>query len=374
MRKSWSVIAALLALAFAYYVAQNEPYAQEFQAKDVAVAKPETDSHELGFDRTEVWFPSGGLQCHAWLYTPKDPPNNGAPVVVMGHGFGAQKDFGLEPYARDFANNGIAAFAFDYRHWGGSQGKPRHLIEVPKQQEDWFAALDFVLAGGINKAVQEYVVDPSKLAIWGSSFAGGHVIAVASTYHAKDKISAAISQVPYSDGVHSLPAILMQKGPVWALKLTANALKDMARNLVGMPRHYMPILDETIAEKKRKSFAKSGQTPILGTSECNNYWDLIPEQALGGWQNKVPATIGLTFPMYRPVVYASGVKAPTLGIYADGDSLCPVKGVKAMFAKIPTAEMRHLLGGHFDAYPGMAAFDQVVTWEREFLVKHLLGN
>jgi poly(3-hydroxybutyrate) depolymerase len=46
------------------------------------------------YSRTTVFFDSQGVACHAWLYQPKhttEPP----PMIVMAHGLGAQKDFGL---------------------------------------------------------------------------------------------------------------------------------------------------------------------------------------------------------------------------------------------------------------------------------------
>jgi hypothetical protein len=36
----------------------------------------------------------------------------------MAHGFGAERTFGLEPFAERFARAGLAAFLFDYRCFG----------------------------------------------------------------------------------------------------------------------------------------------------------------------------------------------------------------------------------------------------------------
>lgn len=46
------------------------------------------------YSRKTVYFESHGTNCHAWLYQPKhttEPP----PLIIMAHGLGAQKDFGL---------------------------------------------------------------------------------------------------------------------------------------------------------------------------------------------------------------------------------------------------------------------------------------
>ena len=46
----------------------------------------------------------------------------GAPVVVMGHGFGGTKDSGLEPFADRLSRAGLDVLAFDYRGFGASEG------------------------------------------------------------------------------------------------------------------------------------------------------------------------------------------------------------------------------------------------------------
>src|SRR5215469_13129293 len=93
-------------------------------------------------ERVEVWFPSGGEQCAAWLYLPDGPPKP-RPLVVMGHGLGADREMGLDRYARRFASAGIAALAFDYRFFGASGGEPRQRIDIGKQREDWHSAIAF---------------------------------------------------------------------------------------------------------------------------------------------------------------------------------------------------------------------------------------
>jgi fermentation-respiration switch protein FrsA (DUF1100 family) len=58
--------------------------------------------------RSEVDFMSHGSRCAAWLYLPTGVER--PPVVIMAHGFGAERTFGLEPFAERFAQAGLAAF------------------------------------------------------------------------------------------------------------------------------------------------------------------------------------------------------------------------------------------------------------------------
>lgn len=56
-------------------------------------------------------------------------------------GMGAQKDMGLSFYAEAFASGGLAAFVFDYRSFGGSDGEPRQWVSPSRhvQVSTWYA-------------------------------------------------------------------------------------------------------------------------------------------------------------------------------------------------------------------------------------------
>jgi alpha/beta superfamily hydrolase len=99
------------------------------------------------------------------------------------------QDFGLHKYAENFAQNSLAAFVFDYRGWGGSGGEPRHWLSAKRHMADWRAAIAFVR----NK--MSGMFDTDRLCLWGSSFAGGHVLVVGSEPEIAPHITAIVSQV-----------------------------------------------------------------------------------------------------------------------------------------------------------------------------------
>jgi alpha/beta superfamily hydrolase len=84
----------------------------------------------------------------------------------MAHGFGAERAFGLEPFAERFAEFGVATFLFDYRCFGDSEGEPRNWISPRRHLQDWEAALAHV------KGLPN--IDPT--GSLGDLFSGGHVI------------------------------------------------------------------------------------------------------------------------------------------------------------------------------------------------------
>ncbi len=91
--------------------------------------------------RTDVTIPSGNDSLAAWLYLPEGESSGKPPVVVMAHGLGAVKEMRLDAYAERFAAAGYACVVFDYRHFGGSTGEPRQLLDIHRELDDWKAAL-----------------------------------------------------------------------------------------------------------------------------------------------------------------------------------------------------------------------------------------
>ena len=138
--------------------------------------------------RKDVSFKVKGTTISAWLYLPEDL-SAPAPCIIMGNGFGGTKDLLLQNYALRYREAGFAVLAFDYRHFGTSEGQPRQLYWIPYQLEDYAAAIAY--ARGLKE------VDPKKIALWGTSASGGHVIVAA----AGDKdIACVSSQCPGLDG------------------------------------------------------------------------------------------------------------------------------------------------------------------------------
>lgn len=60
----------------------------------------------------DVFFPSHGDTCHAWLYTSSSTTEK-VPLVVMAPGLGTQKDFGLDRYAQTFVQAGMSMFLLE---------------------------------------------------------------------------------------------------------------------------------------------------------------------------------------------------------------------------------------------------------------------
>src|SRR3954470_11665134 len=171
-------------------------------------------------ERAEVRFASGDAHCAAWLYRPEAP----APMLVMGHGLGAVREMRLDAYAERFAAAGFGALVFDYRHFGASGGEPRQLLDIRRQLEDWAAAIAYARSlDGIDR-----------VALWGTSFGGGHVLEAAVRDGA---VAAVVSQIPFTDGLASMRAA----DPKVAARLTVLAARDELTRLTHRPPVRVPV-------------------------------------------------------------------------------------------------------------------------------------
>ncbi|WP_320670291.1 alpha/beta hydrolase [Patulibacter defluvii] len=291
-------------------------------------------------ERSEVTFPSGGAQCAAYLYRPDgDGPH---PAVVMAHGFSATREERLPAYAERFAAAGFVVLAFDYRHFGASEGEPRQLLDIGKQHDDYRAALAYVR--GLDG------VDRERIALWGSSFSGGHVVAVAAGDPA---IAAVVSQAPYADSIPTLREVPLRN----LLGLTVAGLRDQAGALLGRDAHRIPAV------------GAPGTFAVMTAPEAEPGFQAIQGEGTR-WQNAVAGRIALTMPLYRPIRRAPKVQAPLLVCICDEDQTTPPGAAAKMAAAAPRGEAIHYPIGHFDIYVG-DAFERVVADQLAFLQRHL---
>eukprot|EP00752_Nemacystus_decipiens_P018715 g16779.t1 len=319
-----------------------------------------------GFTRTVKWFYSKGVRCHAWLYlpTPKDKGEGGdttpklPPIVLMGHGLGSQKDMGLERYAEYFTERGIASFVFDYRTFGGSDGMPRHYVEPWRHVEDYIAALDYIRGPDLSS-----IIDSSRIALWGTSFSGGHVLNVAAADNVPSTmgdIRAIVSQIPHLDGRAASKKSLKERGLAGSLKMAAAVIGDTLRGLLGMQARYVAIV------------GCDGDTAMMTLSGdgCDNYFAKHPKDTLGGWRNQVCARVGALVGMYSPIKALPKVKAPILFVAAAYDEQCPAEKVREAANQAHDAKLALYQNTHFDMYLG-DTFQAILKDMGDHLEEHL---
>ncbi|MFG3268842.1 MULTISPECIES: alpha/beta hydrolase [Streptomyces] len=292
------------------------------------------------FTRRDITFPSGDSTCAGWLYLPTGVTS--PPVVVLGHGLGATRDMRLDAFAERFAQAGIAAVAFTYRHFGDSGGHPRQLLSIKRQLADWDAALAHVQA--------RPDVDRSRVAVWGSSFGGGHAITVASRH---PELRAAVAQCPFTDGLASALAL----GPVASLRMVPVLARDLATRVRGRAPAMVPIA------------AAPGSPALMNAPDAlPGYQALQPPGTT--FRNEVAARVIPTIAAYRPGRAAKKVTMPILFCVSDTDSVTPPAQTLRYASTAPLGEIRRYGAGHFDFYTG-DTFEELVRDQTEFLTRQL---
>lgn len=295
------------------------------------------------FNRQDSNFISQGTKCAGWLYLPAAKEN--PPVVIMAHGLAGERSFGLPDFAERFAAEGMAVFLFDYRTFGDSEGAPRNKVDPFAHGEDYDAAIAHVrtLEG----------IDAGRMALWGTSFSGAHVICAA----ARDgNIAATISQVPFS----GMPADAPKPPLGTMLRMGALMVLDRLKMaLTGKPL-YMPVV------------GPPGSAAALNTPECEpGYLALIPQGQT--FHNQVPvSSLGLMM-KYDPLEAAGKVKCPALVIAGRDDSLIPVSQPEIMASMMPKGEFQVLGCDHFSPYRG-EWFEKNIAMQIEFLGRELLDR
>jgi dienelactone hydrolase len=149
-------------------------------------------------ERRDVEFEvEGGDRLRGWLFVPE---NRSArhPAISMAHGYAGVKEHGLERFARAFAEAGFVVLVHDHRNFGSSDGAIRHDIDPWCQIADWRRAICLL------ESLPE--VDADRIGVWGTSYAGGHVLVLAATDR---RIRAVVAQVPtisgYQQGLRRVP-------------------------------------------------------------------------------------------------------------------------------------------------------------------------
>ncbi|MBJ8482470.1 MULTISPECIES: alpha/beta hydrolase [Acinetobacter] len=275
-----------------------------------------------------IKFTSKGITCAAWYIPAKSDEyksSQGRPCIILGNGFGGTKDTGLLDFAEPFSQAGFDTFAFDYRGFGESAGLPRQHVSYIQQREDYHAA--------IEAARNLPHVDGSRIALWGTSYSGGHVVVVA----AQDpKISAVVSMNPATDGLAALKQVFQYGGIKQISTAIGHGIKDLMHAITQRPPHLIPIVGQP------------GTAAMISTPGAEESYTSMAGPT---WRNEVCARAALEVSYNRPVAFAKNVKCPTLIQVGANDQIAPPNPARKTARLIQgPAELLEYPIDHFDFY------------------------
>jgi uncharacterized protein len=282
-----------------------------------------------------VAYDSNGVRCAATLYLPSAGAT-GLPGVVLGHGLASVRTMSLPAWGRAFAAAGIAALAIDYRFLGESGGEPRQQVDPYAQREDFRNALSFLAA--------HPAVDAQRLGLWGTSFAGGHVLHVAAFDR---RVKAVVAQVPALG--------------VWRYLSTAQRESLLAELVADRAARTPGAAPERIAIA-----APDGQRSVLGSTDLE--WHRRMEAEHSTFHNEITLPSLAAVIEYDPAPYLESIApTPLLMIVADRDRTTPPEVALEAFAR--AGEPKTLLrvdGTHYDLYDDPEIRRTAIDAAREF--------
>lgn len=295
--------------------------------------------------RRDVRFESDGEAVAGFMYVPSSAAGP-VPCVVLNNGLGGTKEYVVEEYAQRFAEAGLAALTYDYRHFGESSGQPRQLLSIDEQIADCRAAVGFV------RSQPEIAAD--RVGIWGTSAAGGYGLVVASTDHG---IACVCSQCGSLDHAADSRMIFKREGLGFFLKLFVHAQRDKGRSRFGLSPHCIAVV------------GRPGTAAVLtGPGAVDGYAALMGP----GFVNKICARALVTRHGSMAADVADKVRCPVLIQVCEKDEMVSAPGSLAVAERIgPLAEVRRYPIGHFDIYHGQD-FERAVADQIDFFKRCLV--
>jgi cephalosporin-C deacetylase-like acetyl esterase len=275
--------------------------------------------------RRDVEFQAeGGVTLRAWLFVPEA----GAapyPAITMAHGYAGTREHGIERYAKAFADAGFVVLLHDHRGFGASDGEPRQDVDPWRQIADWRRAISFLETFDF--------VDPKRIGLWGTSYAGGHAIVLGATDR---RLRCVVAQVPtisgYEQGLRRIP-------PELVASIEEAFSQDERAQLRGEPPKRQAIVsaDSTVPASYRAKDA------------IDFYLQPIPA---GVWENSVTVRSTRAARMYEPGRWVSRVSpTPLLMVVAMHDEITVTDLALAAYEQaLQPKKLALIPGGHFDPY------------------------
>lgn len=300
---------------------------------------------------TPIEFASEGAVLRGRLVMPVADGTR-RPAVILAHGTSATVEMVMIEYARAFARAGLVALVYDHRNLGRSGGEPRGEINPWVQCRGYIAALDF--------AVRRDEIDPDRVALWGDSYTGGQVIAVASC--------------------DPRPRAVVAQCPVFGAALPAHAPDP---DFLAVFRR--TLLDGDVAGTPETT---TGPLPVVSFDPLSIPSLLAPIQAFrwfidyggrpgSGWFNRVSRVLPPTPAPYAPIHCAPFVDVPVLMMVAPADEMVHANVEVTRHAYELLAGPKRWVDiedGHFGLlyHPG-ARFDEAAGIQAAFLRQQLLN-
>lgn len=286
--------------------------------------------------REPVEFESEGATLRGWIDL---PPHNGPhPAVVVTGGFAGVKEIFLyQRYPHVFATAGFAVLVYDHINCGTSDGDPRQELDPVKQQRGYRDAITFLRS--------REDVDGDRIGIWGTSYSGGHVLAVAA---ADRRVRCVVSQAMTISGHGNL---LRRYSPSGYEDLRGQWAVDRQARACGEPAQMMP------------AFASESVSTM--------YMQEIEPKYRAHWRNEITVRSLEMYDEYEPAAFIDRISpTPLLMIVASADNITPSEDALAAYNRALEPKSLVVVPGHHHSVY-REQFDLTSGVARAWFAKHL---
>jgi len=303
------------------------------------------------YDVADVEFDAEGATLRGWLYRPRSH-GSAAPVVVMAHGYNCIKELYLDKYAAAIADAGHVVLAYDHRNFGDSDGEPRQELDPWVQVRDYRNAITFAqtLEG----------VDPDRVGVWGTSYAGGHVLVVAAIDR---RVGCVVSQVPTISGWQT--TLRRTAPPALAGQRELFDADRLERFRGGEPKMVPMVVDPAEGGAASHASADAWEFFTGKNASAEDQWRFEK------WRNEITLRSLELYSEYEPGSFIERIApTPLLMVVGDSDVVCPTDMALAAFNRAGEPKRLELYpGGHFSAYTDQ--LDRSATAAAAWFGQHL---
>ncbi|MBI2801438.1 MAG: alpha/beta fold hydrolase [Gammaproteobacteria bacterium] len=296
--------------------------------------------------RRNIEFNADGVKLRGWFYKPKEGKGP-FPTIILAHGFSGVKEMSLDDYAEVFVAAGMCALVYDNRCLGASDGKPRGEIDPTWQRRDYRTAITYA------QTLRD--VDKNRIGIWGTSYTGGTVCAVAAMDR---RVKAVVSQVPFMVGHKNFQQFLPIDGVVPFQQMLD---EDRLRRVRGEKSKVMKIctLDPT-------------EPHVFPGEKTYNYIQhYVKKDPKCTWKNQVTLRSIEYMQEYDVSSFMERISpTPLLMIVAEADTTTPADIALECYAKVPgPKKLLVVKSDHYAAY--IEKFAETSAAARDFFVENL---
>jgi uncharacterized protein len=278
------------------------------------------------------------------LFTPDNLDENGHYNAIIVEGsFSSVKEQMPGTYAQKFANEGFVALAFDYSHYGESEGEPRQLESPAEKLSDLKAAVSYLI--DLN-----YVQAASMVGVCTS---GGNTAYLAADDDRVKSIATVAAFLPDP----SLFSLMYGEAGI-AQRLEAGAAAKLKYEETG---------EETIIP----AYSEVDQSAVnFGPAGTFDYYMDKIRGAIPEWKNEFAVMSWDTMLGFDPISKASAVTVPAIVVHSDGCAF-PDQAKKLYSELQGEKELVWADGTHYDYYDQPAQIDHAVKNVTRFFNKHL---